>query len=216
MNFYKLPKLPYPYDALEPHIDAQTMKVHHDGHHKTYVEKLNTALKDYPNWQKPVDELLASLDKLPADLKKSVEQNGGGHANHTLFWTLLSPTAQTKPDGEFATVFNETFGSLENFKEGFNEKAEKHFASGWAWLAVDQKGKLQEFTSKDHESPNARGMTPLLVVDLWEHAYYLKHQNKRADYLKSIWNVLDWKEAGLRWQDFKNKGTSDREWKQAC
>ena len=213
---YVLPELPFSYDALEPHIDAATMKVHHQGHHKTYVDKLNKALEPYPEFQLKVEDLLARLETLPPQLRTEVENNGGGHANHTLFWTLLAPPSGGsvgEPEGDIAKAITEQFGSFQAFKEKFSDIATKHFSNGWAWLCADEDGQLTTFTAKDHESPITRGLTPLLVIDLWEHAYYLKHQNKRPDYVKSFWNVVNWKEVGLRWSEYQTNGNTNREWR---
>jgi Fe-Mn family superoxide dismutase len=189
---YELPKLLFGYSAFEPYIDSETMEVHHLGHHKTYVDKLNKTLQDYPEFQVPVEELLASLDSLPADIAKSVRQNGGGHANHTLFWSLLTPLREDLPKGPFAEALKDTFGGFSEFREKFTDVAKNHFASGWAWLVLDEKRKLQLFSTPEHESPVSKNMTPLFVLDLWEHAYYLKYQNKRADYVGAWWNLINW------------------------
>jgi superoxide dismutase, Fe-Mn family len=212
---YVLPRLPYAYDALEPLIDEATMQVHHDGHHKGYVEKLNQVMDGYPKLRKRVEELLASVDTLPVDIRMEVIHNAGGHANHSLFWTMLTPQAASAPEGELSAVLNNAFGSVETFKEKFSELAIEHFSNGWAWLCTTLKGDLKLLTTKDHDSPITQGMTPLLVLDLWEHAYYLKHQNRRPEYVKAFWQVVNWPEVALRWQEFQNTGASVREWRMA-
>lgn len=209
---YVLPNLPYSYEAFEPYIDAETMKVHHKGHHAAYVEKLNKALEPYPKYQLKVEALLSRLETLPPEIRTEVENNGGGHANHTLFWTLLSPTSEKEPTGDIANALTKHFGSFNAFREEFSDLATKHFSNGWAWLCAGAREDLSVFTTKDHESPLSRGLTPLLVVDLWEHAYYLKHQNKRPDYIKNFWNVVKWSEVDLRWNEFRQNGNTNREW----
>lgn len=210
---YILPKLPYAYDALEPAIDEATMRVHHLGHHKTYVDKLNRALAEYPDLQRPVEELLASLSTLPPEIKTAVTNNGGGHANHSLFWSLLTPQEQKAPAGTFAGVLERNFGSLGHFKNRFTEASLDHFSNGWSWLCVKPTGELKLLCTKDHESPITTGMTPLLVLDLWEHAYYLQHQNRRAEYLEAFWKVINWSEVSARWDDFEHNGATAREWR---
>jgi superoxide dismutase, Fe-Mn family len=210
---YKLPDLPYPYEALEPYIDAATMKVHHDGHHKTYVTKLNEVMGEYPDLATPTEELLSSIESLPADIQSGVRQNAGGHANHTLFWTLLSPQKNQKPTEKVAKRIQADCGNFETFREKFSDAAEKHFGSGWTWWCVDANGATKIFSDRDHESPLSKGLTPLLVLDVWEHAYYLKYQNKRPDYIEAFWNVVNWAEVGKRWDEFEKNGATTREWK---
>lgn len=212
---YILPSLPYAYGALEPYIDEKTMRVHHDGHHKTYVEKLNEAMKDYPDLQAPVEELMASLNTLPPELRTRVEQNGGGHANHSLFWTLLTPKAEEGPKGRLEEVLSRTFGNVSTFKERFSELATHHFSNGWAWLCAGLKEDLTLITTKDHESPLTQGRVPFLVLDLWEHAYYLSHQNRREEYVRNFWKVVNWKEVAARWEEFEKTGATNREWRKA-
>jgi superoxide dismutase, Fe-Mn family len=212
---YTLPALPYAYDALEPVVDEQTMRVHHCGHHKAYVDKLNKILEPYPKLQLPVDDLLSRLETLPADIRTEVENNAGGHANHTLFWSVLAPGSSKEPTGEIAQAIARDFGNFRNFREKFEEQGTKHFSNGWVWLCAENNGSLSLLTTKDHESPLTRGLTPLFVMDLWEHAYYLKHQNKRPAYLAGMWNVANWPEVGRRWEDFNQNGYSNREWREA-
>lgn len=210
---YVLPQLPYSYGALEPYIDTDTMKVHHQGHHKKYVEKLNEAIAKHPTYNKTIEELLMSPELLPPDIQKAVIQNGGGHANHSLWWTILTPQSTQRPVGKFMPIMQKHFGSLEHFKEKFTEVAEKHFGSGWAWLCTNKTGNLSIFSTHDHENPISRGLTPLLVLDLWEHAYYLKHQNRRAEYIQAFWPILNWEEVGKRWEEFVATGGVHREWR---
>jgi superoxide dismutase, Fe-Mn family len=209
---YVLPELPFAYDALEPYVDAQTMKIHHDGHHKTYVEKLNEALGEYPSLAKRVEELLASLPELPLDIQTEIKNNAGGHANHSLFWSLLTPHSTKTPLNNFAHELDQSFGNFSTFQERFTKVAVEHFSNGWAWLVVNPHHQFEIFSTHDHESPISRGCTPLLVLDLWEHAYYLKHQNKREEYVKGWWNIVDWTEVGARWEEIKATGSTSREW----
>jgi superoxide dismutase, Fe-Mn family len=212
---YLLPRLPFAYDALEPFIDEKTMQVHHQGHHRAYVDKLNETMDEYPSLKKRVEELLASVDTLPVDIHDTVLNNAGGHANHSLFWTLLSPETMPAPVGELESVLENTFGSFENFRERFTELATSHFSNGWAWLCTNQQGELSVCTTKDHVTPMTRGMTPLLVLDLWEHAYYLTYQNRREEYVQAFWNHVNWVEVANRWEDFQRLGASVREWRMA-
>jgi Fe-Mn family superoxide dismutase len=194
---YTLPKLPYGYDALEPHIDAKTMEIHHTKHHQAYVDKVNKALEGTEWDGKPIEEVLQNLDKLPADKKKAVQNNGGGHYNHSLFWTIMSPKGGGKPTGDILKAIEATFGSFEDFQKKFEETAVNQFGSGWAWLYVDDK-KLVLKGYPNQDSPMMEGKLPILGLDVWEHAYYLKYQNKRPDYAKAFWNVIDWKEVERR------------------
>ncbi len=212
---YVLPRLPYAYNALEPLIDEATMKVHHDGHHKTYVDKLNEVMDKHPGEKKKVEDLLKSIDSLPASIRTDVLHNAGGHANHSLFWTVLTPQSQSGPEGDLDGLITSTFGSLQTFKETFSKLATEHFSNGWAWLATTPAGELKLLTTRDHESPLSQGMTPLLVLDLWEHAYYLKHQNRRLEYVKTFWHLVNWPEVALRWKEFEKTGASGREWRMA-
>ncbi|GAB6877619.1 superoxide dismutase [Thermaerobacter litoralis] len=198
---YQLPPLPYDYNALEPHIDEQTMRIHHDRHHATYVNNVNAALEKYPELQnKPVEELLRQIDQVPEDIRTAVRNNGGGHANHSLFWEIMSPNGGGQPTGALADAINKAFGSFDAFKEQFTKAATTHFGSGWAWLVVDEKGDLQVYSLPNQDSPYMKGHTPILGLDVWEHAYYLKYQNKRPDYVAAWWNVVNWDEVGRRYQ----------------
>lgn len=198
MAKYELPALPYAHDALEPHIDAQTMEIHHGRHHATYVNNLNAALEGHDVGDKTVEELISNLEALPESIRTAVRNNGGGHANHTLFWQILSPNGGGEPTGELAQAINDTFGSFENFKEKFTDAALKRFGSGWAWLVVKD-GKLEVTSTPNQDSPLMEGATPILGLDVWEHAYYLKYQNKRPDYVKAFWNVVNWDEVNKRY-----------------
>ncbi|KRL00834.1 superoxide dismutase [Liquorilactobacillus capillatus] len=193
---YTLPDLPYDYSALEPYIDEQTMRLHHDKHHQTYINKLNVALKKHPELSElPVDELMMQLDRVPEGIKKAVRNNGGGHANHTLFWKLLSPHFDTAPEGALLEAIEHKFGSFDKFKQQFTEAALSVFGSGWAWLVKDTAGTLKIMTTANQDSPLSVGMAPVLGLDVWEHAYYLKYQNRRPEYIEAFWHVANWKEA---------------------
>ena len=196
---HTLTKLPYAYDALEPHIDARTMEIHHTKHHQTYVDKLNAALEKHPELQSlSAEELIADLSRIPEDIRTAVRNNGGGHANHTMFFTMLGPNRGGRPVGKLAAAIDAAFGSFADFQKQFATAAAGHFASGWAWLSVDGDGKLTIETTPGHDSPIMAGRRPILVLDLWEHAYYLKHQNRRPDSVSAWWNTLDWERAEQR------------------
>ncbi|SOC36291.1 superoxide dismutase [Ureibacillus acetophenoni] len=188
---YELPKLPYAYDALEPHIDAKTMEIHHSKHHNTYVTNLNAAVEGTEFAGKDLLELISNIDALPADKQTAVRNNGGGHANHTLFWEILAPGGATAPTGELASAIDAKFGSLDAFKEEFGKAATGRFGSGWAWLVVDG-GELAITSTPNQDSPVMEGKTPVLGLDVWEHAYYLNYQNRRPDYISAFWNVVNW------------------------
>ncbi len=188
---YEVPPLPYAYDALEPHIDEATMKVHHDKHHQAYVDKVNAALEGTDFDGKSIEEVLKNLDSLPADKQAAVRNNGGGHYNHALFWEWLSPDGGGKPDGELGEAINAAFGSFDEFKAKFKDAGVTQFGSGWAWLVYDGSG-LAIVGTPNQDSPLSKGQTPLVGVDVWEHAYYLKYQNRRPDYLDAFWNVVNW------------------------
>ncbi|MDH1842621.1 superoxide dismutase [Aeromonas caviae] len=197
---HTLPALPYAYDALEPHIDAKTMEIHHSRHHQTYVTNLNAALADRPELAAlPLEALLARIDSLPAQVQGAVRNHGGGHANHSLFWQVMSPQGGGEPDGELAAAMERDLGGLEAFKQAFTQAALSRFGSGWAWLVVDGRGKLQVVSSANQDSPLMEGLTPILGLDVWEHAYYLKYQNKRPDYIAAFYNVIDWDEVARRY-----------------
>jgi Fe-Mn family superoxide dismutase len=188
---FTLPKLGYAYDALEPHIDAKTMEIHHTKHHQTYVDKANAALEGVDIGGKSVEALLADLSVVPADKKQAVINHGGGHANHTLFWDILTPGGAKNPGGDLAKAIDSTFGSLDKFKEEFGTAAANRFGSGWAWL-VQEGGNLKVISTANQDSPIMAGQCPLLGLDVWEHAYYLNYQNRRPDYIKAFWNVVNW------------------------
>ncbi len=197
---HTLPALPYAYDALEPHIDALTMEIHHSRHHQTYVTNLNAALAGLPELAAlPLEALLARIDSLPAQVQGAVRNHGGGHANHSLFWQVMSPQGGGEPDGELAAAMERDLGGLEAFKQAFTQAALSRFGSGWAWLVVDGRGKLQVVSSANQDSPLMEGLTPILGLDVWEHAYYLKYQNKRPDYIAAFYNVIDWDEVARRY-----------------
>ncbi|MBX6395044.1 MAG: superoxide dismutase [Alicyclobacillaceae bacterium] len=190
---HQLPPLPYAYNALEPYIDELTMQIHHDRHHGTYVNNLNAALEGHPDLQaKSIEDLLRGINSVPEDIRTAVRNNGGGHANHTLFWEIMSPNGGGQPSGELADAINSTFGSFDSFKDQFTKAAVGRFGSGWAWLVVKPDGKLAITSTPNQDSPYMDGDTPILGLDVWEHAYYLKYQNKRPDYVAAWWNVVNW------------------------
>ncbi|MCS3457297.1 superoxide dismutase [Aeromonas rivuli] len=188
-----LPALPYAYDALEPHLDALTMEIHHSRHHQTYVNGLNAALATAPEWaDRPLEQLLRGIDSLPASLQGAVRNHGGGHANHSLFWQVMSPQGGGLPEGELLVAIERDLGGFEGFTKLFTQAALTRFGSGWAWLVVTPAGKLQVESSANQDSPLMLGLTPVLGLDVWEHAYYLKYQNKRPDYIAAFYEVIDW------------------------
>jgi len=199
---FKLPELTYAYDALEPHIDAKTMEIHHSKHHNTYVTNLNAAVEGTEYADKDINELIANIDALPADKQTAVRNNGGGHANHTLFWELIAPGGSNTPVGEVAAAIDAKFGSFDAFKEEFAKAATTRFGSGWAWLIVDGDG-VAVTSTPNQDSPVMEGKTPILGLDVWEHAYYLNYQNRRPDYIGAFWNVVDWNAAEKRYQEAK-------------
>ncbi|MEK3732130.1 MULTISPECIES: superoxide dismutase [Paenibacillus] len=200
---FQLPPLPYANDALEPHIDAQTMEIHHDRHHNTYVTNLNAALESAPELQnKSLEELIGNLDAVPESIRTAVRNNGGGHANHSLFWEIIGPNGGGQPTGALADAINNELGGFDKFKEDFAKAATTRFGSGWAWLVVKD-GKLAITSTPNQDSPIMEGQTPLLGLDVWEHAYYLKYQNKRPDYIAAFWNVVNWEEVGKRYENAK-------------
>jgi Fe-Mn family superoxide dismutase len=188
---YEVPPLPYDYDALEPHIDEATMRVHHDKHHQAYVDKVNAALQGTDLEGKDIEDVLKDLDSVPEDKRTAVRNNGGGHYNHSLFWEWMSPDGGGEPDGDLATAIDEAFGSFDDFKAKLKDAGVNRFGSGWAWLVRDGSG-LAVVSTANQDNPISEGKTPLLGVDVWEHAYYLKYQNKRPDYLDAWWNVVNW------------------------
>ncbi|EGP8871640.1 superoxide dismutase [Listeria monocytogenes] len=195
---YELPKLPYTYDALEPNFDKETMEIHYTKHHNTYVTKLNEAVAGHPELaSKSVEELVANLDSVPEDIRGAVRNHGGGHANHTLFWSILSPNGGGAPTGNLKAAIESEFGTFDEFKEKFNAAAAARFGSGWAWLVVND-GKLEIVSTANQDSPLSDGKTPVLGLDVWEHAYYLKFQNRRPEYIDTFWNVINWDEANKR------------------
>jgi superoxide dismutase, Fe-Mn family len=194
---YEVPALAYDYSALEPHIDEQTMRIHHDKHHQAYVDKANAALEGTEWADKPVEEVLQNLDKLPDDKRTAVRNNGGGHANHTFFWQIMSPDGGGEPSGDLASAIDAAFGGFGDFKSKFAEAGVNRFGSGWAWLVHDGSG-LAVISTANQDTPVSDGQTPLLGVDVWEHAYYLKYQNKRPDYIEAWWNVVNWDEVAKR------------------
>ena len=195
--------MPYAYDALEPHIDAKTMEIHHTKHHQTYVDKLNAALEGQNTPEgESVEDLMRNFDKVPDDIKTAVRNHGGGHANHSLFWTIMGPGGGGDASGDVAAAINEAFGDFNAFKEKFNTAATNQFGSGWAWLVVDG-GKLDVIAKPNQDSPLMEGKTPILGIDVWEHAYYLKYQNKRPDYIAAWWNTVNWDEVNRRYNEAK-------------
>jgi Fe-Mn family superoxide dismutase len=189
---HELPELGYAYDALEPHIDARTMEIHHGKHHAGYVKKLNTALEQHGDLQRhSLTDLLVDLTGLPDEIRTAVQNNGGGHANHSLFWKVMQPGGSSRPEGDLESALESAFGSLESFRGRFTEAALGRFGSGWAWL-VAEKGKLEIRSTANQDSPLTEGQRPILCLDVWEHAYYLKYQNRRADYVDAWWNVVNW------------------------
>ena len=201
---YELPPLPYDYAALEPTIDEATMKLHHDKHHQTYVTNLNGAIEKHPELgSKSPEDLIKNLASIPEDIRKVVQNNGGGHVNHTMFWQIMKPHGGGTPTGELAAQITKDFGDFEAFKKLFNETTAKQFGSGWGWL-VFKDGKLSVITTANQDSPLSQGLNPILGNDIWEHAYYLKYQNKRPDYLAAWWNVVNWDEIAKRFTTAKS------------
>lgn len=196
---YTLPALPYAYDALDPHVDAQTMEIHHTKHHQTYINNLNAALEGAGvSADQPVDQLIAHLDKLPEGIRTAVRNNGGGHANHTLFWTVMGPNGGGQPTAELSRAIDADLGGFDAFKDAFTKAALTRFGSGWAWLSVNAQGKLVVESTANQDSPLQGGNTPVLGLDVWEHAYYLKYQNRRPDYIAAFYSVINWDEVTRR------------------
>ena len=196
---YEVPALPYDYAALEPHIDEQTMRVHHDKHHQAYVDNANKALEGTEWADRPVEQVLANLDTLPEDIRTAVRNNAGGHANHTFFWEIMAPNGGGEPSGALADAINSTFDSLEELRKLVNDTGVKRFGSGWTWLVHDGTG-LAVYSTANQDSPISNSDTPLLGIDVWEHAYYLKYQNRRPDYLEAWWNVVNWDAVAARFE----------------
>ncbi len=196
---FELPQLPYAYDALEPHIDARTMEIHHGKHHAAYTNNLNNALESAKEWgEKSIEQILADLDGVPDGIRMAVRNNGGGFANHNLFWTVMGPNGGGEPGGALGKAIGGAFGDFAKLKDELTKAAVGRFGSGWSWLAVDSQGKLKVLATPNQDSPISQAMTPVLGVDVWEHAYYLKYQNRRPDYVAAWWNVVNWAEVGRR------------------
>ena len=198
---HEVPPLPYGYDALEPYIDAQTMTLHHDKHHAAYVNNLNAALEKYPDLQsKSPEELIKDLNGVPDDIRTAVRNNGGGHVNHSMFWQIMAPKAGGEPSGKVGDAIKQTFGSFAEFQTKFNDAGTKRFGSGWVWLVRTKDGKLDIISTANQDNPMMEGHWPIMGNDVWEHAYYLKYKNVRADYLKAWWNVVNWTEVEKRFK----------------
>ncbi len=197
---YELPELPYPYDALEPHIDARTMEIHHTKHHNGYVSKVNDAISGTDFESKSVNDLIADLAAVPENIRTAVRNNGGGHSNHSLFWTVMSGSGGGKPDGDLAAAIDAAFGSFDEFKSKFSNAAATRFGSGWAWLSLNN-GQLTVESTPNQDSPLMEGRTPILGIDVWEHAYYLNYQNRRPDYISAFFNVINWDEVSRRYAE---------------
>ncbi len=201
---FEVPPLPYDYNALEPHIDEQTMRIHHDKHHQAYVTNANNALANHPELASlSVEDLLKDLSRVPEDIRTAVRNNAGGHANHSFFWQIMGPGGGGSPSGALAAAIDSTFGGLDALKEQINKAGAGRFGSGWAWLTVDSGGALKVESTANQDSPLSEGRTPILGVDVWEHAYYLKYQNRRPDYLTAWWNTVNWAEVGRRYEAAK-------------
>jgi Fe-Mn family superoxide dismutase len=202
---HELPSLPYDYSALEPVIDAQTMKLHHDMHHGAYVKNLNAALEKYPNLQsKKIEELLRDLNAVPEDIRTTVRNNAGGHMNHSMFWKIMKANAGGEPTGPIAKLIQQTFGNFNDFKTKFNDAGVKQFGSGWVWLAGKPDGSVQILTTPNQDNPISQGLFPILGNDVWEHAYYLKYNNRRPEYLAAWWNLANWEEINKRLEIFQS------------
>ena len=196
---YELPPLPYDYSALEPYIDTQTMQIHHDKHHQTYVTNVNNALQGQDQLAAmSVDDLLRNISQVPDSIRTAVQNSGGGHSNHSMFWNIMKPNGGGEPTGDLASAIQQAFGSFDAFKTAFNDAGTKRFGSGWAWLVLDSNGKLQVISTANQDSPLMSGLYPVMGNDVWEHAYYLKYQNRRPEYLNAWWNVVNWDEVARR------------------
>jgi Fe-Mn family superoxide dismutase len=201
---FTLPDLQYPFNALEPHIDAKTMEIHHDKHHGAYVTKLNAALEKAPAIQgKSIEEVIKAIETLPQDIRTAVRNNGGGHFNHSLFWKVLSPNGGGKPTGNLLNEIEKSFGGFDVFKEQFSNAAANHFGSGWAWLGLDRSRKLVIVATMNQDAPLMQGIKPVLGLDVWEHAYYLKYQNRRPEYIAAFWNIVNWDQASMNFEEAK-------------
>jgi Fe-Mn family superoxide dismutase len=201
---FSLGNLPYSYDALEPYIDKQTMEIHHQKHHNAYVTKLNAALETSSDWQgKDIDEIIRNLNSVPENIRTAVRNNGGGHYNHTLFWSIMGPNAGGEPSGDLKSSIQDVFGSFAEFKDEFSNAAATRFGSGWAWLVLDPSGKLAVLSSANQDNPLTDGFKPLMGLDVWEHAYYLKYQNRRPEYIENWWNVVNWSAVADRYDNLR-------------
>jgi superoxide dismutase, Fe-Mn family len=200
---YELPPLPYPANSLEPHIDAKTMEIHHDKHHAAYVTNLNNALKDSGVKEQSIEDLCRNIETVPANIRQAVRNNGGGHANHSLFWLIMSKSGGGKPTGDLAKAIDAELGGFDKFKEEFTKAGTTRFGSGWAWLSVDSGGKLKVESTPNQDNPYMDGRTPILGMDVWEHAYYLNYQNRRPDYIAAFYNVIDWNAVAERYAKAK-------------
>ena len=201
---YELPGLPYAFDALEPHIDARTMEIHHGKHHNAYVTKVNGALDGAGVAEQSIEDLCRNIESVPENIRGAVRNNGGGHANHSLFWTIMSPSGGGEPTGPLAEAIGSELGGFDSFKEAFSNAAATRFGSGWAWLSVDASGKLVVESTPNQDNPYMTGNTPILGLDVWEHAYYLNYQNRRPDYISAFFNVIDWNAVGERYAQAKS------------
>ena len=197
---FEVPSLPYDYNALEPYIDTQTMQVHHDKHHTAYVTNLNNAVNNTDLASKNVDDILRHINDVPQNIRTAVQNNAGGHSNHSMFWAIMKPNGGGEPTGALANAIQQAFGSFDQFKAAFNDAGVKRFGSGWTWLVLDQNGKLSVMSTANQDSPLMNGLYPVMGNDVWEHAYYLKYQNRRPDYLAAWWNVVNWDEIARRYQ----------------
>jgi Fe-Mn family superoxide dismutase len=201
---FSLGSLPYAYDALEPYIDTQTMEIHHQKHHNAYVTKLNAALETSSDWQgKDIDDIIKNLNRVPENIRTAVRNNGGGHYNHTLFWSIMGPNAGGEPSGDLKSSIQDAFGSFAEFKDEFSNAAATRFGSGWAWLVLDPSGKLAVLSSANQDNPLTDGFKPLMGLDVWEHAYYLKYQNRRPEYIENWWNVVNWSAVADRYDSLR-------------
>jgi Fe-Mn family superoxide dismutase len=208
---YQLPPLPYEYNALEPTIDDQTMHLHHDRHHQAYVTNLNTAVEKHPElFQKSPLELVQNLNAVPEDIRTAVRNNAGGHVNHSMFWVIMGPNGGGQPSGPLAQAINQTFGSFDNFKNQFNTAGAGRFGSGWVWLTIEPNGNLRIESTPNQDTPYMEGRTPILGNDVWEHAYYLKYQNRRPEYLSNWWNAVNWESVGKRYEQARAGQNPDR------